>query len=753
MLCAVIFLTGEWGSPGKYVAHGPTDPLACSSITTRSSSATSVCARCPWLMSRNIYHQKQWNFFYFKIKASMTLILTLLTLLIASGMSATQAQSIDGQNQYELSGLEWKLWGYSPESWKYRPFNPDIRKQAEIQGIPSSVPGSVQRALKNGLILKDWNIGLNHRDCEWVENLNWIFSTQIPNEWVKDKKVVRLVCRGLDDNGVVLVNGKEAGQFNNAFIPYSFDISALLQGTNNILEIIFGLPPRYIGSPSYTSKIKDWKPRFYYSWDWMPRNVQIGIWDNVIIETSPENYVKINDLKIFASADRAEDLGELKLKGEMSPIARRGNLAVQLKDESGHAVIDETVPCSQISSGKVWSNLKIKRWWPNGEGEQKLYQLHCVLYDDTGGRREEITRRVGFKNIAWEANPGAPLGADPWLCVVNNRPVFLQGVNWTPIRPNFADLREPDYRKLVTLYRDLGINVFRVWGGAKIEKDWFYNLCDETGILVWQEFPLSSSGLDNYPPESAAEIQTMSTIARSYVQQLRHHASLLMWCGGNELYEFGDKAIVTDKHTMIRCIKDVVLAEDPGRRFVPGSPSGINLMGGWDSFGKGINWDTHGPWALPFTEKDKTWTAVENYWKLDDSLMHSEVGVAGAASADIIIKYKGEYDPMPPSHDNPLWNQCGAWVEWDSYLEEHHGKPASSLQEYVAWSQDRQSHGLTIALSACKNRFPSCGGFIIWMGHDSFPCTANTSIIDFDGNPKPAALALSKIWKNHPENK
>ena len=220
-----------------------------------------------------------------------------------------------------------------------------------------------------------------------------------------------------------------------------------------------------------------------------------------------------------------------------------------------------------------------------------------------------------------------------------------------------------------------------------------------------------------------------------------------MWCGGNELYELENKGMVTDKHPMIRCMKEIVMAEDPGRRFVPCSPSGINIWGGLDNFGKGINWDTHGPWALPFPKNDRTMAAVEKYWQLDDSLIHSEVGVSGAQSAAMTGKYKGDFQVLPASRDNPLWNQCGDWVEWDSYLDEHQGKAPASLDDYVAWSQARQTKGLTIALNACKSRFPACGGFIIWMGHDSFPCTANTSIIDFDGNPKPAALELSKIWK------
>jgi beta-mannosidase len=99
---------------------------------------------------------------------------------------------------------------------------------------------------------------------------------------------------------------------------------------------------------------------------------------------------------------------------------------------------------------------------------------------------------------------------------------------------------------------------------------------------------------------------------------------------------------------------------------------------------------------------------------------------------------------MPGTADNPLWNRHTSWwVEWPRFVEEH-GREPRDLEEYVAWSQSRQSKALSIAVKACKDRFPRCGGVLLWTGHDCFPCAANTSIVDFDGNPKPAALALKK---------
>lgn len=293
----------------------------------------------------------------------------------------------------------------------------------------------------------------------------------------------------------------------------------------------------------------------------------------------------------------------------------------------------------------------------------------------------------------------------------------------------------------------MGINTIRIWGGGFPEKEWLYDLCDEMGILIWQDFPLSSSGLDNYPPEGLQEVYTISQIASHYVKRLHHHASLLLWCGGNELYERGDTAPVTDKHVMIKAMRDVVSLLDPDRRFVAGSPSGPSISAGYGNFGTGKNWDVHGPWDLPYTEQDQTMKAVEDYWNKDDAMFRSEVGVPGAMSVEMMNKYKGEFRLLPASMDNPLWRSVSWWIQWDEYKKT--GKDTVNIDEYVAWSQQRQIAGLTLALKKSKERFPACGGFIIWMGHDSFPCMINTSIIDFEGNLKPVAVELSKIWKDH----
>ena len=125
--------------------------------------------------------------------------------------------------------------------------------------------------------------------------------------------------RGLTTTGVIMVNGKEAGEFGKTFIPYTFKITLFLKGKDNTLAIVFKCPPSYLGQIGYTSKIRDWKPRFYYGWDWIPRIVQIGIWDDISLEIQGKNYASIENLRMFASAGRTEDTGQLAVSAELTP--------------------------------------------------------------------------------------------------------------------------------------------------------------------------------------------------------------------------------------------------------------------------------------------------------------------------------------------------------------------------------------------------------------------------------------------------
>jgi beta-mannosidase len=354
---------------------------------------------------------------------------------------------------------------------------------------------------------------------------------------------------------------------------------------------------------------------------------------------------------------------------------------------------------------------------------------------------------VGFKHVEWRPCAGAPEHADPWLCVVNGQEVFLQGLQ---LDADSAQLRRRGRRRLrqrLELYRDLHVTVLRVWGGAFLEKEIFYDLCDELGLLVWQEFPLSSSGIDNYAPmtrRASLPCRHRALLHRAapapcralHLVRRQRAAERPGWRAGRVV---GSRWATT--HPLLKAaLRDMVAELDPTRRFLPTSASGPSFRA-MQSNGQGVHWDVHGPWR-PETDP----AAIGGVLARRRRAARSEVGAPGPSSADLIRRYAGDVDPFPGTYANPLWRRTSWWIEWPQFVAEM-GREPESLEEYVAWGQERQARACAIAAGACKARFPACGGFIVWMGHDSYPCTANTSVIDFEGNPKPAAFALADVFR------
>ncbi|MFZ4531741.1 MAG: glycosyl hydrolase 2 galactose-binding domain-containing protein [Alsobacter sp.] len=632
-------------------------------------------------------------------------------------------------HNYDLAGLSWTIAGYTPTSWQMgRVLEQAIPCVSEITPVAATVPGSVHQALRNAGVLPDWNVKLNSCKCEWVDHRDWIFSVEIPRHALEGERR-SLRCLGLDGYGLILFNRTQVGSFRNGYVPHAFDLCGVALQEVNRLEIIFTDLPRFNGTPNISSQIRDLKARFNYTWDWMPRNVQIGIWDDLWIELDANPVLE--GIRISARYDIATATGALTLQGAVPDDA---TLAVSM-----NGVVHGMLPASELRAGVTLPALKVEPWQCNGRGRQHLYSLRLELTGSDGSPIDHREERIGFKQIAWLACEGAPAEADPWICELNGEKVFLVGVNWTPIRAYYADVTEADYRKRLEAYRDIGFNVLRVWGGAFLEKEIFYRLCDEMGFLVWQEFPLSSSGPDNEPPTDPATIKAWGETARSYIKRRRHHACLFIWCGGNELQTCnrGTRGIgrpLTVADPMLGHFAGICAEEDPQTRYLPCSASGPTFVAEEKDFGKGVHWDVHGPWRIE----------SEIYWQKDDALFRSETGAPGASSMDIINQYYPDCDLLPVTEGNPYWRRFFWWIDEAGFVEGTGRKP-ESIEEYVAWSQEHQALALTRALSACRNRFPAIGGFILWMGHDSFPCLANTSILDFHGNPKPAAIKLQQI--------
>lgn len=642
--------------------------------------------------------------------------------------------------------LSWTLEGWRPYSWQLGRESGGLRP--EIGPVPARVPGSVQEALLQAGLISDWREGLNFLACEWVEHRHWIFETILPAGAAAPGDSVALAAEGLDYSGWVLVDGKEAARFEGALTPHRIPLGAgMADGQPHRIALVFEEPPREQGQIGYTSRSRYYKPRYPYSWDWCPRIVPIGPWDRIALLTGADACVDVRQARAALAADCRTGTVEATVAIYKEGLSGKHVFSAVLRDKNC-VVASSSLPVTRPVCRLELKNLKVKPWQPNGRGEAKCYTLELRLVNARGEAVWTDSRRVGFKHVTWQACEGAPKNAEPWICVVNGEPVFLQGANWVPPRDCYHDATPEEYERLIELYRAMGCNVLRVWGGGILEKPVFYDACDRAGIMVWQEFPLSSSGVENYPPEDPESIQTLKGIAESYVRRRSGHVSLLLWCGGNELTERDPGATpIGYKHPCIAMLRRVVAREDPGRRFIPTSPTGPRFAANAADYGKGLHHDIHGPWGWgpdgPGGFADlAAWRA---YWEADDALFRSEVGMPGAASARQFKRFAGAA-AWPP--DNSYWQHTAAWwTQWDRFQKRLEGLDAAAgLKEYIRLTQKQQAQAYASAAAACKRRFPRCGGFIIWMGHDCFPCPANNSVIDFLRIPKPAYAALQKVF-------
>ncbi|CAN5822254.1 hypothetical protein BH09VER1_BH09VER1_47270 [soil metagenome] len=639
----------------------------------------------------------------------------------------------------DLGEFSWQLRGWRPFAWQLgRSVELGFKTHSDIPAIPARIPGSVQGALLAAGWLKDWNFGLNSLVCEWVEHRHWEFTTEISSGRIPCDQAVCLCAEGLDYSGWILVDGRTVATFAGALLRHRFDLTKdLSDGSSHELSIVFAETPLEQGQVGFTSKSRYFKPRYNYGWDWCPRFVPVGIWDALTLEIGAKT-VELEKLAV----ELAEDLVSGKLKLHLARVVEGTSVKVTLHQEGSLKAewIRELVGGEQELVVNV---ANIRPWWPNGEGEQVLYTVRVETSEGVVAER-----RIGFKRVRWLPCEVAPAGALPWICEINGRAIFLQGVNWTPIRMDYHSITAEDYRSRIELYREMHCNILRVWGGGFLERELFFDLCDEAGLLVWQEFPLSSSGIENWPPEDEETIAEISRIARDYIRRRSFHACRLLWCGGNELqHEEGRKTGVgrpcDETHPCLAALAKVVAEEDPGVRYLPTSSSGPRFMAEEKEFGLGLHHDVHGPWKVEGELDD--W---RRYWENDDALLRSETGVPGTASLEGWLHYAGDRAPWPPTEENLYWLHANSWwLQWDRFGGAVVGlSQEEAMEKYVAISQGLQAEALAIAARACRQRFPKCGGFLIWMGHDAFPCPSNTSVIDFDGRPKAAYFAVREVF-------
>jgi beta-mannosidase len=350
-------------------------------------------------------------------------------------------------------------------------------------------------------------------------------------------------------------------------------------------------------------------------------------------------------------------------------------------------------------------------WQPWDRGEPCLCDLTLNVERD-GQVLDSVTESFGVRSVEMARNPGTPRGNEDWTVVLNGVPEFVRGANWVPLDALPGRLRRADYEPIIAMVKEAGINLLRVWGGGLREKKVFYDLCDEQGILVWQEFPLACLLLGHLP-RSASFRDLLFQEGTSIVRQLRNHPSVILWCGGNE-YSYRRNRRLVDT------LERIVRTEDGTRPFRKTSPRD----------GATHNWLVwHGK------------AAAREYLE-DRPQFISEFGLQAVPDLSSLSRFLPVAELWPAGAG--LRYHCAQLEKLRRYVA-----PLSpdGLEGWIEASQRAQADALQVAIEHFRRRKYLTSGVVIWQLNDTWPAVS-WSLIDYYRQPKLACKRLKSLY--HP---
>lgn len=637
-----------------------------------------------------------------------------------------------------LGGTDWVFAGFHGEDWRFR--QAYKRDTGFKHWLPATVPGSVHWDLLKAGEIPDPYFEQNSRLVEWVHQRQWVYKRDftVPPLW--DCLRLFLLFEGIDYDCEVYLDGELLGEHHSMFLPARFDITAQVKpGESHHLAVVIKDAPREWPQLGRTSSVHTAKARFGYWWDFATRLVHLGIWQDVWLQgTGP---VAIEDVWVRTRGAEAEVTLQLEsaAKAEIRLLDPAGNLVGEFITGGASQIVKRfVVP-------------KPRLWWPNGMGEQPVYRCAVRVsgHDDICYATREVT--FGFRTVTLERNPWPPAGVPVpavaeqplnYTFTVNGHRLFVKGWNWVPIDHLYgrSDLTER-YEQLIAWAKAAGVNLLRVWGGGLLERKLFYDLCDQAGILVWQEFYQSSSGTDNVPPDRADYLALLEREALGAIRLRRNHPSLALWCGGNELTDW-EKRPATVKEPALAMLARVVAELDPDRPFLPTSPSGP-IFGAADFPAPedlARQHDLHGPWHYR--------GPVDSYlpYNASRALFHSEFGTQGAVSKSSLDRFIAPANQWPPNDTNPNWVHHGAWWMQQHRVRELFGEGVEAIEEYLLLSQFLQMENLRYGVESNRRRWPACSGAVIWQLNEPWPNSHCTTAVDYYLRPKMAYYYVKNAY-------
>nr|WP_188188252.1 glycoside hydrolase family 2 protein [Nonomuraea sp. SYSU D8015] len=583
--------------------------------------------------------------------------------------------------------------------------------------VPATVPGCVHTDLLAAGLIDDPYLDDNEHRLAWIGRTEWTYRTAFT--WSPDEhERTDLVCAGLDTVAAVTLNGVRLGDTANQHRSYRFPVRHLLRAGENTLEIRFGSAYDY--AEERRAALGD-RPRSYaepypfirkmacnFGWDWGPTLVTAGIWRQIGLESWSR--ARLAEVRPLAYADGTVDVHVRVERTTEEPLtlsAEIAGIAAERRLDGRAAVLSIEVPDPEL-------------WWPRGYGAQPRYDLTVRLGDDTWHGR------IGFRSVELER--------EAFRLKVNGVPVFVRGVNWIPGDCFPSRITRERLAERFGQATAAGVNLLRVWGGGLYESDDFYDLADELGLMVWQDFPFACAA---YPEEEPFRSEVAAE-ARENVSRLTPHPSLVLWCGNNESLEghadWGWPDRLEGRSWGAGFYYDLlprIVAElDPTRPYWPGSPYS-------------------GAPGLPPNDPARGTIHIWDVWNREDYTRYAayrprfvaEFGFQGPPAYATLRRASSD-EPLTPDSSHQKADDGQAKLLRG--LGGHLPRP-ETFDDWHYLTQLNQARAVAFGIERFRSLMPFTMGTIVWQLNDCWPVTS-WSAVDGDGRRKPLWYALRRAY-------
>ena len=616
--------------------------------------------------------------------------------------------------------------------------------------LPAVVPGCVHTDLIRNLKIEDPYYRLNEKYVQWIDKQDWEYKTTFDaDSLMKHFENIQLVFEGLDTYSDIYINGKKIGTTDNMFRKWEYPVSGLLKKGKNELLVRFYSPinrglellnkyPLHLPAPNDQSenggllvdqKVSPFirKAPYHFGWDWGPRFVTSGIWLPVYLDCW--NSARLNDVYVQ----------QLSLTDKNASL--RAAVEVEVETAGFYTVSvdvnDKTKAEKKILLKKGINNVELpfqisnpKRWWTNGLGNAYLYTVKTSV-----GQTEIIdtfSRKIGLRTLKLIQNKDDK--GYSFYFELNGKPLFAKGANHIP-NDAFLDRVTPElYKWEIGTARQSNFNMLRVWGGGIYEKELFYNLCDENGILVWQDFMFACS---LYPGDTNF-LQSVKAEAEYQVKRLRNHPCIALWCGNNEIDQawqqynpnggWGWKQQYTElqrdtiwkDYTKLfkKLLPEVVNNLQPNAPYWQSSPiSNFSNKHSLDTCSAG---DVH-YWGV--------WWGKKPFEKYADNIgrFMSEYGFQSFPELESVKKYAlpDDYDIESDVMEHHQRSSIGN-VTIRRYMDMYYQKPLS-FEKFLYTGQVLQAYGIQFAIESHRRAMPFNMGSLVWQINDCWPVASWSS--------------------------